>query len=489
MKRLLILAFASGLFAKTRSQVDNTHYWDNWYIGDGVELEFNGTALAAPVLNSLLVGTFEGIRISDPQSGQILFTTNSDGSIQDANGDITPNSALFAANPVAAVVPQPGNSDRYYLFRVGQSPGGVACDSIDLEVGVFELSLNGGLGDLDPGGWQLLEQSIVGNAYAVISDPSGWRHWLVLHDLENTDFLLYEVNASSGLNTVPSVQSVGPMAGLSGNHNNCSWMRVSPDNQRLAFVWGHAGSSYGHTDAFLFDVDPSTGIISNSRDLYFPDLELVEPEFSATSQVLYLANHWGDTPVDLVQLDLSSGDSASIMNSRVDLNDPITVSTAGYFHLRLGPDDRIYGSSGTPDFYRSHLLYVDQPDVLGTGCGMDTMALGWETWAAYHLPWNFWPYLPTEGLNEPSAEVHLPEINCLPQPVTGTALLSLDRSPSDGAATLLIRDQQGRIVQERIWPRYTGSLSVDVDLLAPGMYRTVVSDRNGIIAMGRLLKM
>lgn len=487
MKRPLIIAILSGGSATMSAQVNNTQYWDNWYIGDGVELHFNGPSLATPSLNSLLVGTFEGIRISDPNTGQILFTTTFDGSIQDANGTITPNSDLFAANPVCAIVPHPGNSDLYYLFRVGVSPGGAACDSIDLEFGVLDRSLNGGLGDLDPMGWQMLAQSIVGNAYTVISAPSGWRHWLVLHDLENTDFLLYEISAASGLNTTPQLQSVGPAAGLGGDHNNCSWMRVSPDNQRLVFVWGHSGTSSGHTDVWLFDVDPGSGTISDPRDLYFPDLELVEPEFSPNSQVLYLPNHLSDTFIDLVQLDLSSGDSASIMNSRIDLNDPVIIGYSGYFHLRLGPDGRIYASTGYDDFYRSHLLFIDQPDVLGPGCDLDTMALGWETWAAYHLPWNFWPFLPTEGLAEAAAEVQLPSIACAPQPTSGQVTLLLDGSP-DEDGVLLIHDPLGRIVLRQAWPARSRSMDLDAGHLSSGAYRLVLAGRTQRIATGRLVK-
>jgi len=442
---LLFTAFSAT------AQIHNLHYWDHWQLGGQVSVNFpNGQAGVAQ--SDIGVPNRETTRLTicDPVTGSILFSFAGD-SIRGADDLVIPNGGSGAFTDWSAWIAHPGDGKIYYLFK----------NSFGLAAGwhVTTVHTNGGI--LPNESYVPLGPYSSHLMIGAISSPDGTTTWAVTHDMQSDAFRSYRIALPSGLDTVPLVQHVGPSV---NNYWNGCFMRVSPDNTKLALV-----SSFPYWTT-LFDIDPTVGVLSNPVQVAFTH-ELHGAEFSLNSRYLYLL---GGQPKNLItQIDLAAGDSAAILQSAVVL----PFDTNRFKQIpRLGTDGRIYipmDVVGQPQNDDRYARIMD-PDQGGLACNTDTVGLVFPNYSYDPLVWNYWPFAPSY-LSTPEYQAETNKLRAWPVPATDQ--VSIELGTEVDKATVSWMDAAGRIVRTDVWPAHTRTASFDRGALRAGSY--IVEIRSG----------
>ena len=465
--RSFCLASSAFLFTLCSAQGGLTHYWDTWYLGFGVSRTFDGGV--QPLSDPLTQpdNQADGTIVSDPVTGERLFSIHATG-IFDRYAQPMPRSAELLFSNVVAILPHPGNTNVFYLFHMTGPAMGET-----LSYSIVDLSQNTGLGDLTGPSRIPLPGVVTWGEVAAISSPTGNTHWLVTHQLDNSNFVLYECNASVGLVTTPIFQSIGPIMNAS-TITPGGRMTVSSNNGRLAFSWALT-NGVPAPGTWLFDVDPETATLSNPLGVvYYPTGFVNDIELSPDGNVLYISSLF--TPDhQLVQFDLSNWDSLAVANSFYDVQN-LEVPGNQVFSLRTGPDGRMYMVSAQSAWYEFNWWHLNHPDSLGAACDPDTTGgfMGNTDPAVFTLPWTFWPSMPPVGINESSASGG----QTLHAWINGTgAITAVLHEPLDRRAPATICDATGRVVYSTSWPAGTSQLECGDRPLAAGTYCLRVADR------------
>ncbi|OJV30559.1 MAG: hypothetical protein BGO32_09240 [Bacteroidetes bacterium 37-13] len=324
---------------------------NNWYFGVNAGVTFNsGTPVA--LTNGVLV-TSEGSAALSDKNGNLLFYT--DGiSVWNKNHVLMPGGTGLLGDPSSAqsaiIVPKPGSKTLFYIFTVAAEakPGGVCWSMVD-------MTLQGGLGDVIAAtkNTQLFTPSA--EKCAAVKHANGIDVWVVAHGHNNNSFHAYLVDCN-GVNppVTTNIGNVDPWPGWGG-------IAFSPDGTKLA-------SSINSTGFDLFDFNNATGVLSNAI-LLGNASAAYSVSFSPNSKVLYGLKIIGGS---VVQWNLQAGSPAAIIASMTQVG--IAGGTGANYNggtLQLGPDGKIY----FPQFYQSYLGVINNPDVVGLGCGFANNAV------------------------------------------------------------------------------------------------------------------
>lgn len=337
-----------------------------WYFGQNAGLDFNSGVPVA--LTNGQLNTTEGCATISNGAGQLLFYT--DGiTVWDKNHAIMPNGTSLNGNPSstqsATIVPLPGSTTLYYIFTLDAFAGANGfCYSI------VDLSLNGGNGDVTTKNILLYTPSC--EKISITKHANNIDYWIVSHQWNSSNFVSYLLT-SSGLDVANPVLSNSGVV-VNGNTEN-AWgqMKISPDGSKLAIC-----NSF--INAEIFDFDNNTGIISNPIVL-IDDYSSYGIEFSPNSQVLYLTNLDGNTPVfKIFQYDLTN---PLLINTSIQTIYTSLSNAQVPASLQLASDGKIY----VAQVYNTHLSVIDNPDQLGIGCNFQLNSVGLSSGISkYGLP-------------------------------------------------------------------------------------------------------
>jgi len=360
-KSLLLLLFCSWSFLHLQAQY-NIKENNIWAFGYHAGLDFNS---GSPVMITTAMENREGYASVSDTSGQLLFYTNG-STIWDKNHQIMPGSGnLFpppAISPLtgptgSVVVPVIGNPQQYYLFSMEASTWSTYAFGTDTAVSrlwytVIDMSLNGGLGDVDPVRKSIrVDSGLSSTMVAVRGDAC--NIWIITHDFDQNMFKAYEVTAG-GLNPQPVISVAGSITGqYAYNESN---MRISPDRRKLALS-SHGRGITGQ-GLELYDFDPATGIVSNAM-LIGPGIGGGTPAFSPDNSKLYAAGLENITiTYALWQYDVSLSTQTAISSSRVTIDSP-----SQWLETKLAPDGKIYHIMGT-----TQIDCINSPNQAGLAC-------------------------------------------------------------------------------------------------------------------------
>jgi gliding motility-associated-like protein len=296
-------------------------------------------------------------------SGKLLFYT--DGTIiwnrnhsvmQDGwdinnNGNMLPNTyfidpysggSAFNRDGVV-IVPMPGSSHKYYIFTsplLWNPPfiypiffweGRIYATVVDME-------LNNGLGGVVAGQrGRVIAENMSGNLHAVIGEDC--NYWLLAYNAGGS-YHAYNIT-DKGVDTIPVVSTLSPLLSSFVGELN-----VSPDRKKLAMA--------AESEVQVCNFNAATGSVSN--DILYGAQGSRFVCFSPNSTLMYLSGIIGVRQYDL--------------NAPATPLNLLTINNLTAFEmdspLRLGPDNKIYlsylgGNNAVP-------AYIQQPDVLGTGC-------------------------------------------------------------------------------------------------------------------------
>lgn len=358
MKKGHLATILLFLFFNTTKAQLGKEAW-HWQFGDSCTIEFStGTPVVGP---SSSISTREGCAsISDINTGQLLFYT--DGTyVWDRNNNFMPNGygllGDVSSSQSALIVPKPGSTNLYYLFTVPAQAGAFSGHSA-ANYSIVDMTLNGGLGDIDTANKNKLLNPNVCEKQTAVKHCNGRDYWIINHSFNSKKYNAYLLT-SSGLSLVPVVSTIGNNIGPNGDFNSSAagYLKASPNGKKLA-------TTLCVTNIIeLYDFNSSTGQLSNLISIPCAPVSVgyggcYGLSFSPDNSKLYTTI---ETSGELYQYDISSGISSSIIASA-------TLISLGpqddYDALQLGPDGKIYVANNL-----THMLSrIDNPNATGAAC-------------------------------------------------------------------------------------------------------------------------
>jgi gliding motility-associated-like protein len=329
-----------------------------WYFGQRIGLNFNQSPPLK--LTDGAVNGLEGTASIADENGELLFYTNGTTIVNKAHEVMQNGTGIFgdlSSTNNTVIAKLPGSDSIYYLFTVGAE----SQFNKGLCYSVINMSRQNGLGEVIAKNLQLNDNCF--EKLAAVRHCNKKDIWITVKDWGNDIYSTYLLSAS-GINGLPVVSTVGSVIG--GYHlNSIGTLKFSSDGKKLVAL--HA---FENNFAELMDFDNSTGVITNAirfRPSPLPGgqntIGVYGAAFSPNNAVLYVSSRKAQiNSNELVQLDISSNDPATIEASRLSLwNDDIRAAGA----LQAAPDGKIYYSRQSD----TKLAVIHQPDILGAGCG------------------------------------------------------------------------------------------------------------------------
>jgi gliding motility-associated-like protein len=356
---LLLLAF------KTQGQLQN----NNWTFGYGARVNFSG---ANPVVSSANISSNEATAsVSDPNTGQLLFYTDA-RNVWNSNNQVMPNGNnllggyFTSCTQGALIVPFPNDNQRYYIFTLDElevEPGNPVVDD-GLRYSVVDMTLNGGLGDVQTSNMNTQLATDLTEKLIVIRSIDIQGFWVVAHKRNTNQFLAWKIDAC-GINPQPVVSTVGSnfisIPSIGANEGWAGAMDASPDGNRIGMPVDYS------TRLEFFDFNKTTGIVSNpltvnvTDDATAPFLRKYGACFSPDGSKFYYTN-----TNSVYQLDLSTYTAAAIASSHTLIYSTMFQPIAyPCFQIEQAPNNKLYVAVGNSP----RLDEISNPNASGLVCG------------------------------------------------------------------------------------------------------------------------
>ncbi len=363
------------------NSIQSQNQYNVWYFGfSSAGLDFNaGTPTS--LLNSGM-GFTEGCSTYCNSNGQILFYT--DGSqVWDKTHTIMPSGNLAATSggtpnssmQSSVIIPVYGDTNTYYLFGNAGVPTGHSTGLAFYTK--INMTLNSGLGDVSTP----LTTFVTGTSERMVGVKhcNGIDHWVITHLSGTNTFWAVRVTKCGVMDTV--VSSIGP----SDSFGDLSTpLKASPKGNKLSTVIKGITS--------IYDFDNATGSITgfNPIDTATSGISIANM-FSPNGDLFYLSS--GNFPVPVFQFDLTAPNIKSTKTT-VGSSSGTMANLALPYDFQIGRDGKLYLTSA--DFFSSlsSLDAINNPNVLGIGCGFTNNAVtlgGRASWL--NLPNNISDYL------------------------------------------------------------------------------------------------
>ncbi len=295
---------------------------DIWWLGNDVGIHFvDGKE---PELISGLSGSnYQTVVVSDSE-GKLLFYT--DGvKVRDKTQNVMPNGsgllgrALLQSQSVL-VLPFIEDDQKYYIFTVGFEE----ISQGDLHYSVVDMSLNGGLGDIQISNKNIkLATNLTQRVSAIRSLCGGL--WVVIKERNSKRFFSFLIN-DSGIKSSPVISEVNTKF---LPNNQYGWIKPSANDSLLLMT--------GHNFLELYKFNREFGTLSDAVNLYFSEsVDSSSPvfaTFSPNSKRLFSSSK------EFFRYDLTDYNQSGILNSRVNLA-PGRERVGRY--MQLAPDGNIY---------------------------------------------------------------------------------------------------------------------------------------------------
>lgn len=331
----------------------------NWYYGQRGGMNFSS---GAPVYNNASYVNYNYIDEADAvqsnSQGNLLFYTNGT-EVWDVNhANINVGNLLKSngsAHRGALIVPNPANANQYYLFTKDQGHYTVGMTNTEPDSNGFRYSIvqiNAGLAATTASwnvpitpplalGYQLGHNSAMMGGEGITAVKSCNGYWILTTGKKgNQGYITIFSLTSAGL--AFHSETLSPFA------TSQQSLEASRDGLKIAVGSGTNGSLEASGLA-VFDFNPYTGTLSSQ--LLLNNFKTYGFSFSPDSKLLYCSG-WSSS--NLYQYDLTDPAPAA--------SGIIVSNSASYAcEMQLGPDDKLYLSSGT-----TYVQVVHQPNVRST---------------------------------------------------------------------------------------------------------------------------
>jgi len=429
----------------------------NWYFGNNLGVTFSNNP--PTVLSNGSTATVEGSAVISDASGNLLFYTDGETAF-DRLGNAMPNGTslygAYSSTQSAIIVPDPGDTSKYYVFTAPEWDPPVP---FPLAYSVVDMSLNAGFGDITIKNSALLADAT--EKLTAVKHSNGTDYWIIAHQYDNSNFYAYQLTAAGVM--APVVSAAGTAIYYS-DFDGIGYMKVSPCGEYLALA------ALGTSFLELFDFNASTGVVSNPVHLgnFFSATYtgVYGVEFSPASTKLYASLM---TPGIVLQYDLSAGSAAAIIASV----DTIGISPSdGNGALQLAPDGKIYMVKHEDGFLAS----INNPEAAGAACNYVENAVN------MNIPLNDCLGLPNFvtsyfcGLAT-GIPVHANAKSIISYPNPVTDVLHI-KGAGNLFSTLVVYDSNGRQMLKK---SFSSNEAINMTNWKAGIYMAVIFDHTGII--------
>lgn len=451
-----------------------------WLGNTGIGLDFGQEPPAVLALDLSPVNYHWIASICDAE-GEALFHATP-GQVFDQelqlmqNGDLQNVQGNFPPLFPGTIVPKGPDASSYYFIWLRNS--GSATSAFFTEV---DMTQNEGLGAVVQNNMELCDG--VTYNHTVVPASNGGGHWLLLRERFGYAWYAYLINgdgiASEPVESQVEAPYIFPEYGL-GNH-----LRASLDGSMLVTRQELFGAGRALD---LFNFDPATGLVSEPMRLIRYNEEVFHmAEFSPSGRYLYVTEgphgSISQHPARLWQLDLISGDSATIAASAQLIYEhpvnPFPDATGYVVDMALSPDnEKIYVQKGEGNW----IGVIHRPDEPGINCQFEPSAIEFPGVAFARLP---------HQTKYPRPQVSVPEVTEAsellfhPNPADGSVWLSLSSTLQGKMLTADWYDLSGRLVHAE---RFVSQDMQELDVPAvSGVYLVRLHDGNAHLATRRVL--
>ncbi len=348
---LAIFILSSGLtFAQKRANF--------WQFGNGAGFDFSsGTAVA--IASSLPFDAEEGTSSISDESGNLLFY--SDGrNLYDTDGVLTPNGTGLggsgSSQQSCIIIPDPSNTNQYYIFAQAGEVGGLSYSIIDIT-----LPGNGTLANPKGDVTGVKNVSLMGLAQqnlGAVPDQSG-GYWLISHVLTSGGgFKAFHLPSSGIFNTTAVTSGTSSNLGS----GSISGIKFNPCSNKLA----HIELDSWRTE--IWDFDNVTGMVTGVPIKLSPaNTKVYGVEFSPDGNLVYMTTHT-TKKVYQYNLNAGTGSEVDVQTSQIDVGS-VPGTTAG--SVQIGPNGKLYVAG----YNQSAVSVINNPNVIGTGCNFVASAI------------------------------------------------------------------------------------------------------------------
>ena len=373
---LIFLLMVQGMFASAQGQ------FNNWFWSLGQRITFNtNPPTVIPTAASITSFGYTTAVISSP-TGVLLFYT--DGKvIKDAAHNTMPNGTLTGApnTPVtystgkqsALIVPDPGNSNRYYLFiAIYYNISGTVFK--DLRYCIIDMTLNSGMGDVISTSKNVFLASDVDGQLTAVKQTGSNNFWILTHSNTTNNFNAFLLTPA-GVSTTPVTTAIGPFNNSPTTYYYWGCMKTNPQGTRVARInpYYYVGN-YNNDSTELYNFNAATGVFSNFQLLtsgltnnYNGGWWNSGLEFSPNGSLLYRTHnqYYTNSPIDtIIQYNLANNNAINF----IPVVSP-SYNTWGVFDLQLAPNGKIYLiNDSINNSSISTMSVINQPNVVGLGC-------------------------------------------------------------------------------------------------------------------------
>jgi len=313
----------------------------------------------------------------------------------------------------------------------------------------------------------------ISGAFCVVKHGNGLDWWLIFPVFNSNTYITYLLQNDTF--NGPYYQQVGDSIG-SGGFDGQGQIQESADGTRIC----HAKYCKAVN---VFDFDRFTGMLTlthsalTSSNTVFNGGSFYEAEFSQNGNILYISNGFR-----IVQCDLTDPNWYA-NRTTIFTGDTTSSYGASMFSIKRFSDNKIYigGFSNnlpvqSPNIYDNYLWRIDNPNIVGPSCGLDTMAVYlWPNQPptnSLHFYINLLPYIPNYTLGELtssgiSQNEFSPQITLAPNPAQTQATLNWSGMQE---GIFVLRDMLGRAVLSEQLNAPSGTTRLDLSTLPKGIY-------------------
>jgi gliding motility-associated-like protein len=341
MKRSLLLYFillSCSCFCQGEANI--------WYFGNNAGLDFSSGSPVA-LTNGQLV-TEEGCATLSNSAGQLLFYTDGTTVYNKNHVMMVNGNGLMghsSSTQSATIVPLPGSTTLYYVFTTDRES-----NVNGFRYSIVDMSLDSGNGAVTSSKNVLIYTPST-ESIGIIKHSNNIDYWIVTHGVDSNNFYSHLLT-STGLSSTPIINSIGEVITIVG-YSEAGTIKFSPSGSKMAIA---SSSNFVQ----LYDLNTTTGILSNERTLLVETGILYGAAFSSDESLLYITNAFGK----IYQFNLNASDIPSSIFTILNSSDICGA-------LQIGPDNKIYVAIGN----QNKLSVINNPNVLGAGCNFQYNAI------------------------------------------------------------------------------------------------------------------
>ncbi|MBI1266860.1 MAG: T9SS type B sorting domain-containing protein [Cryomorphaceae bacterium] len=315
--RLLSALLCSLFFINGFSQMESM----NWHFGNGIGLSFS---TGVPELTSSAISCaldHTPATISDATGALQLYADQD--RVYANNGTTLPNGTFTNFALESIFIPDPGNTDRYYLIRSRGVDG--------LFYSVVDMTMNGGMGDI-PEGLKEINFYNLGGQLMAISKGEGIGYWLISADNDNGNEYCFIRTFEISTTGITFNQEFSTTWLWVGWYNELDDAEISSDCSMISVTFkGH------YIGLFAYDniAGNCTAALSQSVDNNTSLINATEMAFSANSEYLYTIGNFNS----IKKYNVTVFTNTAVQASQQTVE---TSNTNSWNDLKLGVDGNIY---------------------------------------------------------------------------------------------------------------------------------------------------